>query len=159
MSLRILVTGSRQLRDTPANRAMIRAALVEALTLPNRGIPVLVHGAQVSEDRTTGERYGSDYLCKQVWLALSIENRLDVDLEPHPADWSRLGRRAGPKRNEEMCELGADVCLAFLDDSPCVGTRHCIREAKRHGIPVRQHRAPTAAPQPDEEAQLGLYPT
>jgi hypothetical protein len=158
MSLRILVTGSRALRDTPANRAMIRAALVEALTLPGHGVPVLVHGAQRSEDRTTGELYGSDYLCEQVWRDLGAETHRALVVERYPADWTRFGDRAGPIRNQGMCRLGAAVCLAFLDASPCIGTRGCIREAKRHGIPVRQHRAP-AAPQPKEEAQLGLYPT
>src|SRR5262245_34701416 len=37
---------------------------------------------------------------------------LGVGREPHPADWDRFGKFAGPKRNGEMVALGADLCIA-----------------------------------------------
>ena len=52
-----------------------------------------------------------------------------------PANWKRHGRAAGPIRNRLMLDLGPEMVIAFRDgDSP--GTRDCIDEAERRGIPI-----------------------
>lgn len=58
-------------------------------------------------------------------------------VEPHPANWLELGDAAGPTRNREMAELGADLCIAFWDGMS-TGTRGMIAEAERCGIPVEK---------------------
>ena len=67
--------------------------------------------------------------------------RLDVPVETHEADWQRYGRSAGPKRNKEMLELGADLVVAFLDArrdrEGTRGTRDMVERAERAGVPVR----------------------
>jgi len=81
-------------------------------------------------------------------LAEQVAERWGWTVEPHPADWGRLGRVAGFERNAEMVRLGADVCLAFLDhctSTRCLsraphgshGTKHCAGLAAEAGIPVR----------------------
>lgn len=55
--------------------------------------------------------------------------------ERHPADWKTHGRAAGPIRNREMVELGADICLAFPMGASR-GTRGCIALAQAAGIPT-----------------------
>lgn len=60
-----------------------------------------------------------------------------VAVEAHPADWDRLGKRAGPLRNRAMIEAGAGLCLAvhrFLMNSK--GTKNCARQAIEAGIPT-----------------------
>lgn len=57
--------------------------------------------------------------------------------EPHPADWS-WGNGAGMHRNQEMVDLGADVCLAFIRGKSS-GTRDCADKAAKAGIPVIRH--------------------
>src|SRR5258708_269331 len=37
---------------------------------------------------------------------------LGIEVEAHPADWDRLGKRAGPIRNQEMIDAGAGLCIA-----------------------------------------------
>jgi hypothetical protein len=135
--LRILVTGSRNLRD----HDLVRGALLDALaTYSTIGRPVLVHGGQVSTDPATGERYGADWIAEYEWRALSEafavgDFALELAVEAHPADWSRHGRAAGPIRNREMVAAGATCCVAFpLGRSP--GTRGCMRLAEAAGIPV-----------------------
>jgi hypothetical protein len=76
-------------------------------------------------------------------IAAAIAQAIGFDLDPHPADWQSNGRSAGPIRNREMAEAGADLCIAFWDGRS-VGTAHMIEEAVKHGIPVEIHSEPAA---------------
>ena len=58
-----------------------------------------------------------------------------VDLTVHRADWSAHGRAAGPMRNQEMVDSGADLCLAF-PMSGSRGTWDCVDRARKAGIVV-----------------------
>lgn len=107
---RVIVCGSRRWHDRPA--------ISERLGELDPGA-VIVHGNAQGADRIAADEAGK-------WGML---------VEPHPADWNRHGKRAGLIRNEEMAELGADLCIAFWDGSS-TGTAHMIEEARRHGIPV-----------------------
>lgn len=56
-------------------------------------------------------------------------------VERHPADWDRLGKRAGPVRNYGMVELGAHALAGFPLSWPS-GTEDCYTKAIRAGIPM-----------------------
>jgi len=59
---------------------------------------------------------------------------------PHVADWDKHGRAAGPIRNRTMLDLKPDLVIAFHPDiEKSKGTRDCVNEAKRRGIPVEVH--------------------
>jgi hypothetical protein len=88
-------------------------------------------------------RYGPDLVfvhggAPGVDNAFSVACRkLGVALEPHLADWKGLGNIAGPARNREMVESGADLCIALhrtLETSK--GTKDCVRQALEAAIPV-----------------------
>lgn len=120
---RVLVTGSRDWADA--------GAIVAALYPIYRDHPdaVLVSGACPT---------GADRLAEDAWETWG------GIVERHPADWERYGRGAGPRRNKEMVDLGADVCVAFpLPGSR--GTRNCMTAAERAGIPVIPHEPATPA--------------
>lgn len=80
---------------------------------------VVVHGAAA----------GIDSLCafavRSLWP--------DAVLEPHPADWKKHGKGAGPIRNAEMIASGLDKLLVFRGGS---GTANMRYQAQRAGIPV-----------------------
>jgi hypothetical protein len=114
--LRVIVCGSRGWED----RERIELRLSQ---LPPSPTTVLVHGGAKGPDTIAAQFAG---LC-------------GMTVEPHPAEWDRLGKRAGFVRNEKMALLGADVCIAFWDGlSP--GTKDMIDRCHVHEIPVEIHR-------------------
>jgi hypothetical protein len=123
---RILVTGSRSWQDGARLSyelgLVIGAALREDHTQDSI---VIVHGACPSGADAMADRIAGDY----GWRT-----------ESHPANWRPggvLDRSAGFKRNAEMVEAGADICLAFIRDGSH-GASHCASLAEKAGIPVRR---------------------
>src|SRR4030095_1068533 len=119
--MRLLVTGSRNWTDSDTIRTAIAKAIGDHPYSKKLGEIVIVHG----------DSPGADQIAK-LW-ALSLDGIMTQ--EAHPADWATHGKAAGPIRNQEMVDAGADVCLAFpLGESR--GTRDCMRRAETAGIPV-----------------------
>lgn len=113
--IRILITGSRNFSDWAA---MKNALTPYWVTFEDAEV-TLVHGGCSGADTIAGD----------------VAASLGWTVEVHPADWERYGRRAGPLRNQEMVDSGADVCLAFpIGESR--GTRDCMARAEKAGIPV-----------------------
>jgi len=69
-------------------------------------------------------------------LAAKVARRMELPLEPHPADWKTYGKAAGPIRNEEMAKAGADLCIAFWDGQS-KGTMDMMGRCRKHGIPLK----------------------
>lgn len=134
--MRVLVTGSRTFTDPePIHHALTEAARTAA----SLGEPLtVVHG---------GAHRGADYIAAQ-WAAARVRDGWQVVIEPHPADWDRLGQRAGMVRNTHMVAAGADLCIAFIrecESSKCTrprphgshgshGATHCAELAAEAGI-------------------------
>ncbi len=118
---RVLVTGSRHWSDRDAIERGLRSVGDEPSA-------VLVHGAAPGADT----------------IAAEVATAMGWDVEAHPADWDAHGKAAGPRRNQEMVDAGADTCLAFpLPESR--GTWDCLRRAERAGIRVIVCRAEVPA--------------
>jgi hypothetical protein len=127
---RILVTGSRDWGDTGKLWNHLFDIVLEITGRPvwdqvGLGMPadfVVVHG---------DHKRGVDHLTRR-WC-----ESYGVIQDPHPALWWKYGPGAGPKRNQEMVDLGADICLAFPLGREWSGTRDCMARAEAAGIPVR----------------------
>jgi hypothetical protein len=114
MSRRLLVTGSRSWNDWDAIRSVLAARYSPDTVLVTGACP-----------------QGADAIAEAVW------RRFGGDVERHPAQWSKHGRAAGPRRNKAMVELGADECLAFIRDDSA-GATGCAAMAESAGIPTRR---------------------
>lgn len=130
-TFRLLITGWRGWPEDEA-RHVIEAVreVLDPYRLPLVSRRIVVHG----DCRT-----GADAIVDRWLRDRPIQG---VELERHPADWSRNGRAAGPIRNTEMVNLGADMCLAFPGPvepgaKHRFGTRDCLGKAIDAGIPCR----------------------
>ena len=110
--MRVLVCGGRQFDDT----AYLNSKLDE-LHLQH-GFTVLIEGCARGADQLAGawaDAYGIAHL-------------------KFPADWDRLGRKAGPIRNKQMLDEGRpDLVVAFPGNS---GTFNMCRQAEAAGVRV-----------------------
>ena len=105
----MLVCGSRGWSD----RALI------ARVVRSYGPAVIVHGAAAGADR----------------IAAGVAEQLGWPLKPHPADWQRHRRSAGPRRNLEMLDTRPVLVIAFtVIAGGTTGTRHTLTNAYRRGI-------------------------
>jgi hypothetical protein len=116
--MRIIITGGRN-RNAYEDIERELSRLKDLGLASGIGGSILVHGACPT---------GADHDAVQA----SVNHEYFV--EPHPADWKKYGRSAGPRRNERMAALGADLCLAFPSAAGSPGTWDMIRRAVNHGI-------------------------
>lgn len=125
MTYRVIVTGSREFDDF----RVVDDALYEVWH-QNVGYQ--------SGDKITiiqGGARGADALARQ-----SAAGNPDVAiLENYPADWDKHGKAAGPIRNQEMADSGADLVLAFYKfGAKNKGTRDMVARAHKAGIEVKE---------------------
>jgi YspA, cpYpsA-related SLOG family len=114
--MRILITGDRHWRCDDLAEQIVNRLLVRYgpdLTI--------IHGGAAGVDNAF------DVACRE----------LGIVAEAHLADWRGLGNTAGPQRNREIVQAGADLCIALhrsLETSK--GTKDCVRQALAAGVPV-----------------------
>jgi len=79
-----------------------------------------------------GEAPGADTLGR-IWAELH-----GIPVEQFPADWTRYGREAGPKRNKQMLDEGKpDFVVGFIDKPKAEsrGTNNMISQAGKRDVP------------------------
>lgn len=71
-------------------------------------------------------------------LAVEVARAKGLRTVEIPAEWDRLGKRAGPIRNSEMLSLNPHIVLAFHDNIDASrGTKNCVEQAKAKGLTVK----------------------
>lgn len=116
--MRVLITGSRDWEDW----SFIWQRLNK--TFPAGENNILVSGACPT---------GADKICEDWALT-----QPDINIERHPAEWAKYGKRAGFIRNSHMVERGADICLAFIKNES-KGATMTANLAEKAGIPTRRY--------------------
>lgn len=119
--IRVLVTGSRDWvdRDRISNAFQTYQLQLESLGLDPAEV-VLVSGACPT---------GADRMAEEIAAQLFWE------VELHPADWDRYGKRAGFLRNKEMVDSGVEVCFAFVRNHSR-GASMTVDLCRKAGVPL-----------------------
>lgn len=122
--MRLLVTGSRDW-DSRYGAARIETILNLILALSDTLGQKLtvVHGACPT---------GADQVVDR-WARRREDD--GVVVEEHPAQWGRFAKAAGPIRNQDMVDRGADLCIGFIRGAS-LGTRNCLALARNAKIPT-----------------------
>ena len=123
--LRVIIAGSRDFDDFPK--------------LMNSSIEILTEISKKRDDLDririiSGTARGADKLGEQYAKIAGYE------LSKFPADWGKLGKRAGYVRNAEMAKFAVEdgnygVLIAFWDGQSR-GTKHMIDLANKYGLEV-----------------------
>lgn len=109
--MRIIVCGGRDYQNSAAVNA--RLDEIHAKT----PIEAVIHGNASGADRLGG-----------IWA-----NTRGVKCWPVSAQWSKFGRAAGPKRNQQMLGMGVSLVVAFPGGR---GTRDMVKRAEKAGVSV-----------------------
>lgn len=112
---RVIVAGGRHFDDYQLLKEKCDYYLSQKIQTHN---VIVVSGCATGADEL-GARYAAE---KQLLV------------EPHPANWDKHGRAAGPIRNAEMAEV-SDALIAFWDGKSR-GTKSMIELAKSHNLKV-----------------------
>lgn len=113
---RVIIAGTRHFNDYNMLREYADKKLSRQVALGKKIIIL------------SGHCYGTDLLGEK------FAQERKYDLEIYPAEWSRYGAAAGPRRNKQMA-ANAQALIAFWDGKS-KGTKNMIEEAKKVGLLV-----------------------
>lgn len=115
---RIIIAGSRTFNDYEGLRKVVSNFVKRNNINKKYEIEIVSGGAN-----------GADKLGEE------LAKKNDIKLEIFPAQWDKLGKRAGYVRNSEMANWGTHL-LAFWDGESR-GTKHMIELAKKKGLEIK----------------------
>lgn len=135
---RVIVCGCRdwgiRAGELECDKTQAASEVSELISFLNK-----IHKSNPGITYVHGAAKGADTIC-HLWVNDMRSRGEKIQEEKHPADWKKdngdTDYSAGPRRNEKMAKLGADLCVAAWDGLSR-GTLNMITEAVAHGIPVR----------------------
>lgn len=119
----ILITGSRDWDNAQTIKDALMMQVVAAtkdreITMPHQ---IVLHSGACPT--------GADKICEEVAESLGFT------VYRYPANWKKYGKSAGFRRNQQMVDLGANICIAFIKNES-KGATMTARIAEESGIPT-----------------------
>jgi dissimilatory sulfite reductase (desulfoviridin) alpha/beta subunit len=115
-NFKVIIAGSRGF----SNYKFLREQCNKYLREKRKTCNIIIVSGHARGADTIGEKYAQDE---------------GFDLEIYPAQWKKLGKQAGYRRNEQMAEV-ADALIAFWDGESH-GTKHMIDIMTNKGLPTK----------------------
>jgi hypothetical protein len=108
--MKVIIAGSRTITDVE----IVHQAVVDS--------------GFVVEEVVCGMAIGVD-TCGSV-----VAYRMGIPVKEFPADWERLGKRAGHIRNSQMADYGDALILVW--DGQSRGSANMLRQAREKGLKI-----------------------
>ncbi len=115
-NFKVIIAGSRGF----SNYKLLKEQCNKYLREKRRTCNIIIVSGHARGADTLGEMYAQDE---------------GFALEVYPAQWKKLGKQAGYRRNEQMAEV-ADALIAFWDGES-KGTKHMIDIMNNKGLPTK----------------------
>ena len=115
-NFKVIIAGSRGF----SNYKLLREQCNKYLREKRKTCNIIIVSGNARGADSLGEKYAKDE---------------GFDLEIYPAQWKKLGKQAGFRRNEQMAEV-ADALIAFWDGESH-GTKHMIDIMTNKGLPTK----------------------
>ena len=115
-NFKVIIAGSRGF----SNYKLLKEQCNKYLREKRRTCNIIIVSGHARGADTLGEMYAQDE---------------GFALEVYPAQWKKLGKQAGYRRNEQMAEV-ADALIAFWDGESH-GTKHMIEIMENKGLFVK----------------------
>lgn len=124
--MRLIIAGSRTFNDFSFLKEKVLDFIEEII----QDISITDIDCFKDWELIEGECEGTDLLGKRFgWEA-------GMTIREYPADWNRLGKKAGPIRNGQMAEYASQskrgACIVFDGGGP--GSANMIKQAKEYGL-------------------------
>jgi len=125
--MKVAIVGSRDFAMKPGSSTEGRQVFIQ------NAVGLLRHTDYIVSGGANGADFWAEYFARHYGIGRII----------HEADWDKHGKSAGPIRNALVVE-SADCLLAFYTDrSKSRGTKNCVAQARKKGIPVYEYDAAT----------------
>ena len=115
-NFKVIIAGSRGF----SNYKLLREQCNKYLREKRKTCNIIIVSGNARGADSLGEKYVKDE---------------GFDLEIYQAQWKKLGKQAGFRRNEQMAEV-ADALIAFWDGES-KGTKHMIDIMNNKGLPTK----------------------
>lgn len=113
--MKVLICGDRKWKNVAKIKEMVRYIKIKWPDV------VIIEGDAMGADRIAG----------------ACAEALGVGHKKFPAEWERYRKGAGPIRNRKMLDEQPGLVIAFHNQLHLSkGTKDCVTEARRRGIPV-----------------------
>ena len=104
---------------------------------PGKMLQVLKDHLRPGDTLVHGDASGADRLAAWAAHLLDASGELcgeyPITIKPHPANWEKHGKAAGPIRNQEMLDSGVDLVIVFPGGK---GTADMRKRALKAGVVV-----------------------
>ena len=113
--MKLAIVGSRILEESDENLSIVTEIIKRNLDI-----------SKLTEIVSGGAR-GADSLAEK------FAAQEDIPMRVFSADWSRFGKGAGPRRNQEIVDYCDQLIAFFINEANSTGTKDSVRRAKRVG--------------------------